>query len=98
MNVLKATDYYAGDFLNASVAPVNFFVAYYDFLNKSAAIHSPRVCLPGSGWEFASFEERDFSELAPAYPAHTTMLGYKKGEQKTLMYYWFQQRGTANRK
>jgi EpsI family protein len=99
VQVLKATDYYTGSFTKISdVAPVNLFVAYYDSMNKGAAIHSPRVCLPGSGWEFASFEERNFSDLAPGVAGTYNYVLLQKGEQKILMYYWYQQRKryTAN--
>jgi EpsI family protein len=99
LDALKATDTYTGDFSEASTrVPVNLFVAYYDSLSKGAAIHSPRVCLPGSGWEFASFEERDFGELAPGVSGTFNRVVIQKGEQKILMYYWFHQRErrTAN--
>jgi exosortase D (VPLPA-CTERM-specific) len=90
---LKATDSYLGDFNAAPGAPpVNFFVAYYDSLGKGAAIHSPRVCLPGAGWEFAAFEERDFGELAPGVRGTYNSVIIQKGERKILMYYWYQQR------
>ena len=99
LTVLKATDYYIGDFSEATNnSPVNFFVAYYDSLNKGAAIHSPQVCLPASGWEFSSIEERNFGELAPGVEGTFNRVVVQKGEQKILMYYWFQQRErrTAN--
>ena len=99
VDVLKATDYYVGDFIEvSSVSSINLFVAYYDRLSKAAAIHSPRVCLPGSGWEFASFEERQFGEIATGEPGTYNYVLVQKGEQKILMYYWFQQRErrTAN--
>jgi exosortase D (VPLPA-CTERM-specific) len=90
---LKPTDYYVGDFVDASnIPPVNLFVAYYGSLNRGAAIHSPRVCLPGAGWEFASFEERSFSNLATGAPGTYNYVVIQKGEQRILMYYWFQQR------
>jgi exosortase D (VPLPA-CTERM-specific) len=93
VDTLKATDYYVGDFVEASdTPPVNLFVAYYDSLSRSAAIHSPRVCLPGSGWEFASFEERNFGEIATGVTGTYNYVLIKKGEQEILMYYWFQQR------
>jgi EpsI family protein len=88
-----------GDFVEtAEDPPVSLFVAYYDSLSKGAAIHSPRVCLPGSGWEFASFAERNFSELAPGVAGTYNYVLVQKGKQKILMYYWFQQRErrTAN--
>jgi len=99
LSVLNATDYYIGDFSEAATrTPVNLFVAYYDSLSKGAAIHSPRVCLPGNGWEFVSFEERDFGELAPETYGTFNRVVVQKGMQKILMYYWFQQRErrTAN--
>jgi exosortase D (VPLPA-CTERM-specific) len=99
INLLKATDTYNGDFTESPRQPaVNLFVAYYDSLSKSAAIHSPRVCLPGSGWEFASFEERKFSDLMPGALGTYYYVVIQKGEQKMLMYYWYQQRErrTAN--
>ena len=90
---LQATDLYTGDFTDgANKVPINLFVAYYDLLNKGAAIHSPRVCLPGSGWEFASFEERDFDRVVPGMPGSFNRVIVQKGESRTLMYYWFQQR------
>ena len=82
----------------ARSAPVNLFVAYYESLTKNAAIHSPRVCLPGSGWEFASFNERNFSDLVPGMPGTYNNVVIQQGDQKMLMYYWYQQRErrTAN--
>jgi exosortase D (VPLPA-CTERM-specific) len=99
VKTLKATDYYVGNFASpAKKTPVNFFVAYYESLNKSGAIHSPRVCLPGAGWEFASIEEGNFVELAPGTSGTFNRVLMQKGEQRALMYYWFQQRErrTAN--
>ena len=97
--VLKSTDSYLADFSRAaSRTPVNLFVAYYDSLSKGAAIHSPRVCLPGSGWEFTSFEEASFADLVAGMTGTVNRVIIQKGEQKILMYYWFQQRErrTAN--
>jgi EpsI family protein len=96
---LKATDYYMGDFTEAGQrSPVNLFVAYYDALSKGAAIHSPRVCLPAAGWEFASLEERKFNELQPGVPGAFNRVVVENGRQRILMYYWYRQRErqTAN--
>ena len=98
LSMLKPTDYYVGDFKRALGPPVDLFVVYYSSLSRGAAIHSPRVCLPGSGWEFASFEERPFSEIKAGTTGTYNRVVIQKGEQKALMYYWFQQRErrTAN--
>jgi exosortase D (VPLPA-CTERM-specific) len=98
LSILKATDYYVGDFAQSGPQSVNLFVAYYDALSKGAAIHSPRVCLPGAGWEFAAFEERPFTELSTSTPGTFNRVVIQKGEDKILMYYWYDQRDrrTAN--
>ena len=98
-DTLKATDYYLGNFYRSSnTPPVNVFVAYYDSLSKGAAIHSPRVCLPGSGWEFVSFEERNFAELGSGIQGTYNRVLIQNGTQKMLMYYWYQmeERRVAN--
>jgi exosortase D (VPLPA-CTERM-specific) len=93
LTALKDTDNFEGEFsARSGGAKVDLFVAYYDSLSKGAAIHSPRVCLPGSGWEFASFQERDFGELDPGVAGTYNYVLIQKGEQKMLMYYWYQQR------
>lgn len=99
VGMLKATDYYLGDFSEVTrTMPVNLFVAYYDSLNKGAAIHSPRVCLPGAGWEFASFQERKLADIVPGLKGTYNRAVIQNGTQKILMYYWYQQgsRRTAN--
>jgi exosortase D (VPLPA-CTERM-specific) len=104
LGALKDTDTYNGDFTEGhnaeggAAAPVSLFVAYYDSLSTAAAIHSPRVCLPGSGWEFASFEERNFGDVISGATGTYNHVLIQKGEQKILMYYWYQQRErrTAN--
>jgi exosortase D (VPLPA-CTERM-specific) len=90
---LKATDTLLADFgNNAGARPVNVFIAYYDFLTRGAAIHSPRVCLPAGGWEFVSFQERAFPELSPSLRGTFNRVIIQKGTDRMLMYYWYQQR------
>ena len=99
LKIVKATDYYMADYTRSPASTkVGLFISYYNSLSKGAALHSPRVCLPGSGWEFASLEQRDFNELQPGTPGTFNRVVIQKGEHKILMYYWIQQRErrTAN--
>jgi EpsI family protein len=45
-----------------------------------------------TGWEFASLEQRLFGELTAGVSGTYSRAVIQKGEQKLLMYYWFQQR------
>src|SRR5262249_7823848 len=47
---LKPDDYILRDYVKPGSEPVNFFVAYFKSLQNVYGPHSPKVCLPGSGW------------------------------------------------
>jgi exosortase D (VPLPA-CTERM-specific) len=86
--VLGADDYYAGVFASpSSAATVDFFIAWYQDQTQGG-IHSPEVCLPGGGWEMAEIRRIDLGEGRPVNRAII-----QKGEQRLLVYYWFQQAG-----
>ena len=94
LNELKLDDYLMVDFAEEEGKPVNFYVAYYASQRKGESAHSPRTCIPGGGWKMVG--------LAPYEVAGITVNGrplvvnravIQLGEQKSLMYYWFQQRG-----
>ena len=84
---LGMTDYLLANYSDGQQPPVNFYVAYYASQRKGVSPHSPRVCIPGGGWEIASFERI----VVEDFPVNRTVI--KKGEQTQLVYYWFQERG-----
>jgi exosortase D (VPLPA-CTERM-specific) len=93
-DVLKFDDYLLADYRTAGGAPVNLYLAYYRSQRKGQSVHSPRTCLPGGGWEIVSLETKHLpgGEAGPAsLPVNRAMI--QKGEQKQVVYYWFQQRG-----
>jgi EpsI family protein len=67
--------------------PLTFYVAWYASQRKGASPHSPRVCIPGGGWEIADFRRTRVDEM----PINRVVI--RKGEQKQLVYYWFEERG-----
>lgn len=94
LDELKLDDYLLVDFADEQGRPVNFYMAYYASQRKGESAHSPRTCVPGGGWEMFG--------LAPYKVAGITVNGQpltvnraviQRGEQKQMMYYWFQQRG-----
>ncbi len=89
IDVLQVSDYIISDFSNAksNSMPVNFYVAYYESQRKGVSPHSPRVCIPGGGWQISDIGRVEVSEL----PVNRIVI--KKGKDTQLVYYWFQQRG-----
>src|SRR6185437_2514678 len=56
--------------------------------------HSPRVCLPGGGWEIEEFGQRTLPGItAGGQELRTNRAVMAFGNNKQLVYYWFQQRG-----
>lgn len=67
--------------------PVNLYIAYYSSQRKGSSPHSPRVCIPGGGWEIAELKRVEVN----GHPANRVII--KKGEHRQLVYYWFQGHG-----
>jgi exosortase D (VPLPA-CTERM-specific) len=94
--VLEADDYLLADYTSpAASSPINLWVAYYGSQIRKGRIHSPKECLPGGGWEFARIEAvpTPAPDAADARFAINRAL-ITKGEERALMYYWYEQRGT----
>jgi exosortase D (VPLPA-CTERM-specific) len=74
-------------------ASVGLFMAWYAD-QSDGGVHSPEICLPGSGWEIAWLERSDITEaMASPIPFHINRAIIQKGETRMMVYYWFQQTG-----
>ena len=67
------------------------FIGYYDQQSAGQTPHSPRVCIPSGGWKIDDLQTIELENGSDVVPINRVMIG--KGEQKLLVYYWFQQRG-----
>jgi len=86
---LNLSDYFSGNYHyeGNSFNPINFYIAYYNKQTQQNSIHSPQICLPGSGWVILS------REIYDAGPVEVNMEVMQKGNQKLLVYYWFREAG-----
>lgn len=71
------------------IEPVNLYIAYYANQRNGESPHSPRVCIPGGGWEIEKFERTLLHDM----PVNRTLI--TREGQKQLVYYWFAERGTV---
>jgi EpsI family protein len=62
-------------------------VAYYASQRKGISPHSPRVCIPGGGWEIADIRRTQIDDI----PVNRVII--RRGLESQLVYYWFQERG-----
>lgn len=92
---LAADDYLSVTLSGQQGAPVGLFVAWYEDQSKGG-IHSPEICIPGSGWEIAAIDPVDRVAALPGGGETTVRLNraiIQKGLSRQMVYYWFDQRG-----
>lgn len=90
LSLLKLDDYILADYTNQNDG-VNFYVAFYKQQETGGAAHSPKTCLPGGGWRILSNKEITLKGTGINGPINRFLIG--RGEDKMVVYYWFQQRG-----
>lgn len=94
IDALKFTDYIITDYVDRNHHAVNLYVAYYASQRKGASAHSPRSCIPGDGWVMADLTQPEIAGASVnGHPLRVNRTVIQKGDNKELVYYWFQQRG-----
>lgn len=89
-SVLRATDVMLRQYVNPEGERVELYVGYHDGARGTGEIHSPKHCLPGSGWHEVSSRR---TELAtPAGGVNLVRAVYQKGDSRELFLYWYQVR------
>jgi EpsI family protein len=67
------------------------YVGYYDSQRQGKSIHSPKNCLPGSGWE--PVEQGTVSLPTPLGPVVVNRYRVVNAGNTAIVYYWYQGRG-----
>lgn len=95
LDILQLDDYLLADYVAPKGdAVVNLYVAYYKAQHSSQAVHSPRSCLPGGGWVMTDFGQREIPGVViSGNTLRVNRAIVELGNQRELVYYWFQQRG-----
>jgi len=68
----------------------SLFVAFFKTLRTGKTPHSPKNCLPGSGWEREREDYLDVTIPGMAEPIQVNRYIVSKGDQKSLVLYWYQ--------
>lgn len=90
--VLKADDYvlrrYAGN-----AGAVDVFIAYYEHQRAGESMHSPKNCLPGSGWNPVLNDYVSIGTLPNGKEAIANRYVIEKESQRDVVVYWYQSNG-----
>ena len=70
---------------------LDLFVAYYSMQQAGETMHSPKNCLPGSGWEIWNYGS---AEVQTTDGRVETINKYyiQKGQSRLIVFYWYQNR------
>jgi EpsI family protein len=82
---------YITRYFPADTAPFEIYVGFYDQQTQGKTIHSPKNCLPGSGWE--ALQQRTTEVPTPDGPVTVNRYLLQNKEARALVFYWYQGRG-----
>jgi exosortase D (VPLPA-CTERM-specific) len=89
LQVLQLDDYILASYVDPVGAPVGFYVSYYSTQRDRRVVHSPRACVPGSGWHIDELSQIEI----PGTGVRANRMLVLNGDARQLIYYWFDQRG-----
>ncbi len=90
-DVLGADEYLQRRYENTRGVQVWLFIAYFREQQVGSQIHSPRNCVPGSGWDVRSLSRTDIL-LGSADQSAQRMMIERSGQRQEMLY-WFRTRG-----
>jgi len=92
IDVLGLSDYVLREYVDPNGRNVWLYVAYYA---QGPAFHSPKLCLPGSGWEPIEAERLVLPVTSAAGGVPVNRYVVQKGKKRELLLYWYQSQGRA---
>ena len=93
LRAVAVTSYLARTYQSADSGGDRFslYIGYYDEQTQGQAIHSPKNCLPGAGWEPLASSRETVATALGTVTVNRYLL--QKEHQQALVLYWYQGRG-----
>ena len=91
---LGVDDSFLGNYHTADGRHAQLYVGFYRSQREGDIIHSPRNCMPGSGWNIIRTSNTTLpNPAARSGKMKAAILILQNGKQKQVALYWFQSRG-----
>lgn len=92
VTAVSVTDYTNRRYFRPDEPEVDLYVGYYASQRTGDTIHSPKNCLPGSGWDPI---QQGYTSIPMAQGQQIKVNEYVVAQelQKDLVFYWYQGRG-----
>lgn len=91
-DVLRADDYITRDYAASPTQVANLFVAFFKSQRAGQTPHSPKNCLPGSGWVWTVSDTMPVEVPGRTAPILINRYIVSKGEERSVVLYWYQSR------
>ena len=93
LDVLKADELLSASFSETSTGQeAELLVAYFQTQRTGKAPHSPKNCMPGSGFYALQNTTIDIPIVGEAQPIHVNKYVVAHGDTKNVVIYWYQSR------
>lgn len=93
LDVLKADDWLSRIYQNRNTGRwATLFVAYFETQRTGKAPHSPKNCLPGSGWAPSQSGTINIQVAGEPAPIHVNRYIVAHGDNQDAVLYWYQSR------
>ncbi len=94
LDVLRVDEYLNRTYHNSEEDWISLYIGYFADQLLGKTIHSPRNCMPGSGWNFTQMKTVtiDIPGERPLV-VHAVRAILVDGEERMFTYYWYQSRG-----
>lgn len=94
LDVLRVDDYLNRYYYDPEGLWISLYIGYFRDQMTGEMIHSPRNCMPGSGWNFTEMQNITLDVPDdPTLKIHAVRSIMVSGQQRMLTYYWYQARG-----
>jgi len=91
-DVLRADDYLTRQYATSSDRTASLFVAFFRSQRAGQTPHSPKNCLPGSGWIWSVSDTISVNIAERDWPIEINRYIVSKGDAKAVVLYWYQSR------
>ena len=91
-DVLRADDYLTRQYAASSAQTASLFVAFFRSQRAGQTPHSPKNCLPGSGWIWSVSETILVDIRERPQPIEINRYIVSKGDARAVVLYWYQSR------
>lgn len=92
VQAVSVTDYTNRLYLSSNDVPVQLYIGYYASQRTGDTIHSPKNCLPGSGWDPIHSGYANI-QLNGGRQIKVNEYLIAQGLDRQLVFYWYQGRG-----